>query len=66
MERGLTGHYVDSIAGGVRCQAFIPEPLPPRPPLALGGKLQGRINASPTVGRRWNTSSMTYPRPPIH
>ncbi len=44
MERGLTGHYVDSIAGGVRCQAFIPDPLPPRPPLALDGKLQGRIN----------------------
>lgn len=29
MERGLTGHYVDSITGGVRCQAFIPDPLPP-------------------------------------
>ncbi|GHE20281.1 Fic family protein [Halomonas urumqiensis] len=44
MERGLTGHYVDSIAGGVRCQAFIPDPLPPQPPLALDGKLQSRIN----------------------
>lgn len=44
MERGLTGYHVDSIAGGVRCRAFIPEPLPPRPPLALDGKLQGRIN----------------------
>ncbi|CAM3530958.1 hypothetical protein [Halomonas lysinitropha] len=44
MERGLTGHYEGSIAGGVRCQAFIPDPLPPRPPLVLDGKLQGRIN----------------------
>ncbi|MGM0785986.1 MAG: Fic family protein [Pseudomonadota bacterium] len=44
MERGLTGHYIDTIAGGVRCQAFIPEPLPPQPPLVLNGKLQGRIN----------------------
>lgn len=44
MERGLTGHYVDSVAGGVRCQAFIPDSLPPEPPLALDGKLQGRIN----------------------
>ncbi|MDR5892426.1 hypothetical protein QC820_06315 [Halomonas mongoliensis] len=39
MERGLTGHYVESI-----CQAFIPDLLPPRPALALDGKLQGRIN----------------------
>lgn len=44
MERGLTGHYVDGIAGGVRCKAFIPDRLPPQPPLVLDGKLQGRIN----------------------
>ncbi len=52
MERGLTGHYVDSIAGGVRCQAFLPDPLPPRPPLVLDGKLQQRINhAMLSLGR---------------
>ncbi|MBA2779627.1 Fic family protein [Billgrantia kenyensis] len=52
MDRGLTGHYVDSIAGGVRCQAFLPDPLPPQPPLTLDGKLQQRINhAMLSLGR---------------
>ncbi|MCX4026847.1 Fic family protein [Endozoicomonas sp. SM1973] len=44
MERGLTGCYVPSIAGGVNCQAFVPNPLPPVPPLQISGKLQSRIN----------------------
>lgn len=44
MERGLTGHYVPSIAGGVNCQAFVPSTLPPAPPLQISGKLQARIN----------------------
>lgn len=44
MERGLTGTYVAAIAGGRACQAFIPAPLPPRPPLQLDGRLQARIN----------------------
>lgn len=30
MQRGLTGQYTPSIAGGVGCQAFVPAPLPPR------------------------------------
>ncbi len=61
MERGLTGHYVDSIAGGVRCQAFIPDSLPPRPPLALGGKLQGRINQAMLALGRLDTISTLLP-----
>uniref|UniRef100_UPI0036DA639D Fic family protein n=1 Tax=Photorhabdus sp. RM322S TaxID=3342825 RepID=UPI0036DA639D len=44
MQRGSTGHYVPSIAGGVACQAFVPHPLPPIPPLDINSKLQRRIN----------------------
>ncbi len=43
MNRGLTGCYVPSIAGGFACQAFIPAPLPPNPPLEINGKLQARL-----------------------
>lgn len=44
MQRGPTGQYTSTIAGGVACSAFVPEPLPPRPGLDLSGKLQGRLN----------------------
>ena len=44
MERGLTGHYISSIAGGVSCKAFIPLALPPKPELVFSGKLQTRLN----------------------
>lgn len=46
MNRGLTGIYIPSIAGGISCQAFIPDPLPPNPPLTLNNKLQQRMNAA--------------------
>lgn len=52
MDRGITGQYVPSIAGGIACQAFVPAPLPPHPPLQLDNKLAGRINqAMLTLGR---------------
>lgn len=44
MERGTTGHYTSTIAGGVACQAFVPMPLPPFPALDMNGKLQSRLN----------------------
>lgn len=52
MDRGITGRYVDSIAGGVKCQAFIPNALPPIPVLEIGASLQPRINqAMLAIGR---------------
>jgi Fic family protein len=44
MDRGLTGHYLPSIAGGQHCQAFVPTSLPPKPPLKLSTSLQRKIN----------------------
>lgn len=61
MERGTTGRYVASIAGGVKCQAFIPAPLPPNPPLQLGDKLQSRINQAMLALGRLDAISTLLP-----
>jgi len=46
MQRGKTGTYTTTIAGGVACQAFVPMTLPPQPALDISGKLQTRLNES--------------------
>ncbi|HEY0892582.1 MAG TPA: Fic/DOC family N-terminal domain-containing protein, partial [Cellvibrio sp.] len=59
MNRGLTGHYVPSIAGGFACQAFVPAPLPPHPPVEINGKLQARLaEAHIALGRLDAISSL--------
>lgn len=59
MERDSTGQYITSIAGGLSCQAFIPAPLPPSPPLNIDNKLQIRINqAMLALGRLDAISSL--------
>lgn len=59
MDRGLTGRYVPSIAGGFACQAFVPASLPPKPPLAINGKLQSRLaEAHIALGRLDAISSL--------
>lgn len=44
MQRGLTGQYTPNIAGGIPCQAFVPNALPPKPPLVIDDRLQSSIN----------------------
>lgn len=61
MDRGLTGQYVSSIAGGVNCQAFIPAPLPPKPPLLIENKLQQRINGAMLALGRLDAISTLLP-----
>lgn len=61
MERGTTGRYVPSIAGGTKCEAFIPAPLPPMPALQLGGKLQQRINQAMLALGRLDAISTLLP-----
>jgi hypothetical protein len=53
MKRGLTGHYVPlpSVAGE-NARAFVPNPLPPAPPLELDAEIQELIqNAMLALGR---------------
>ena len=52
MKRGLTGRYVVTTTVGERVEAFVPDPLPPRPPLELSGPLQELIErAALSLGR---------------
>ncbi|NEQ70833.1 MAG: Fic family protein [Symploca sp. SIO2D2] len=52
MERGLQGHYVRSISSPEAFLAFVPQPLPPAPPLQLDGNLYDLIErANRALGR---------------
>ena len=46
MKRGQTGSYEVTTFGGEPVRAFLPYPLPPAPPLVLGGELQGVLEAA--------------------
>lgn len=46
MERTPTGRFEPSTAAGMACQGFVPEPLPPRPPLVMDPGLQHRLDAA--------------------
>ncbi|MCU7842009.1 MAG: Fic family protein [Candidatus Thiodiazotropha sp. (ex Troendleina suluensis)] len=61
MDRGLTGHYTPAIGGGIACEAFVPAPLPPKPPLAIDDKLQGRINQAMLALGRLDAISTLLP-----
>ncbi len=61
MNRGLTGHYSSAIAGGIACQAFVPAPLPPNPPLEIDSKLQSRINQAMLALGRLDAISTLLP-----
>ena len=52
MERGETGRFALTTTAGELVRAFVPAPLPPNPPLALGGNLQQLMEAATlAVGR---------------
>ncbi len=61
MNRGQTGQYTKAIAGGVPCEAFTPMPLPPKPPLEIGDKLQSRINQAMLALGRLDAISTLLP-----
>lgn len=47
MKRGLTGQYLTtSTVGGERLRAFVPNPLPPKPPLEIDSALRDRLDAA--------------------
>lgn len=43
MKRGSTGRYESVTVSGETIRAFVPAPLPPEPPLHIGGELQGLL-----------------------
>ena len=60
MKKRQTGRYVTiSTVGGEKCQAFIPAPLPPKPPLHLGPENQERLDkALVSLGRLDSVSTL--------
>ena len=42
----MPGRYEVTVAGGEQVRAFIPAPLPPRPPLKLDGDLLRSLEAA--------------------
>ena len=48
MKRGLTGHYVPlPSAAGEKARAFVPNPLPPVPPLELDAVSHSTLHLKP-------------------
>lgn len=60
MKRDRTGEYVvTSGAGGEKVQTFVPDPLPPRPPLRVDDSLRDRLDqAHLEIGRLDGISSL--------
>lgn len=46
MKRGATGRYEVTSPSGEEVRAFIPSPLPPNPPIDLGGGLEQRLESA--------------------
>lgn len=63
MHRGQTGRYEVTVTGGERVRAFVPMPLPPRPPLAMDGRLRPVLEAAAmSLGRLDGMSALLTDR----
>ena len=60
MKRKRTGQYVlISAAGGEQCRAFVPDPLPPEPPIEMDGRLREAMDrALVALGRLDSVSTL--------
>ena len=59
MIRGLTGRYEPSVAHGMACQGFVPNPLPPVPALDWSSALQEKLDqAHLALGRLDSLTSL--------
>lgn len=65
MRRGLTGRYEITVVAGERIQAFIPDPLPPKPPLEFNARRQGLDLAREITGQQRNRMFAYHKYPSI-
>ncbi|MGO9587936.1 MAG: Fic family protein [Limisphaerales bacterium] len=66
MNRGLTGHYVPlPSAAGEKARAFVPNPLPPVPPLALDAEIQELIEKAMLALGRLDGLTTVLPDPTL-
>lgn len=61
MQRGVTGHYEVTNVGGESVRAFVPDPLPPVPPLVLDGLLQQELESAVLALGRLDGVSASLP-----
>jgi Fic family protein len=61
MKRGLQGRYHATSAGGEAVRAFVPAPLPPRPPLVWSPPLRARFDEALLALGRLDATSQLLP-----
>ncbi|MBF0156367.1 MAG: Fic family protein [Magnetococcales bacterium] len=61
MKRDLQGHYVTVSTAGEKAQAFVPAPLPPRPPIDWTPGLRGKFDRALLELGRLDSVSMLLP-----
>lgn len=65
MRRGNTGRYIINSSSAERVKAFIPNPLPPFPPLKLDAPLQARLEQAHIALGRLDGVSAILPDPSL-
>lgn len=65
MRRGLTGIYETTVVGGEQIRAFIPNPLPPNPPLNLSGVRQRLMERASLALGRLDSITLLLPDPNV-
>ncbi len=61
MDRESTGQYEVVTAGGEKVRAFVPDPLPPHPPMALAGERQRLLESAMVALGRLDALSSLLP-----
>ena len=61
MDRGLSGAYEATSVAGEKRRAFVPDPLPPDPPLAVDGTLQQALESAVLALGRLDSASAWLP-----
>ena len=65
MKRPLQGHYLPISTVGEKAKAFVPDPLPPKPPIEWSPELLGVFDAAlVALGRLDSASTMLPSTPP--
>ena len=65
MLRDATGRYAASLAGGETVRAFVPDPLPPVPPLDLNGARQAALERATLALGRLDSIALLLPDPQL-
>ncbi len=65
MLRDATGRYDTSLTGGESVRAFVPDPLPPLPPLNLGGARQAALERATLALGRLDSIALLLPDPQL-